>query len=49
MSDNPVNERIKTDIAQNDVMLFMKGTPVFPQCGFSAAVVQILNHVGVKF
>ena len=49
MSDNPVNERIKTDIDGNDVMLFMKGTPVFPQCGFSAAVVQILNHMGVKF
>jgi monothiol glutaredoxin len=49
MSDTPVNERIKAVINQNDVMLFMKGTPVFPQCGFSAAVVQILNHVGVKF
>jgi len=49
MSDNPVTERIKTDIDGNDVMLFMKGTPVFPQCGFSAAVVQILNHMGVKF
>lgn len=49
MSDNPVTERIKTDIEGNDVMLFMKGTPVFPQCGFSAAVVQILNHMGVKF
>ncbi len=49
MSDNPVNERIKTDIDANEVMLFMKGTPVFPQCGFSAAVVQVLNHMGVKF
>ncbi|MEK9796917.1 MAG: Grx4 family monothiol glutaredoxin [Alphaproteobacteria bacterium] len=49
MSDNHVTERIKTDIDGNDVMLFMKGTPVFPQCGFSAAVVQILNHMGVKF
>jgi len=49
MSDNHVIERIKTDIDGNDVMLFMKGTPVFPQCGFSAAVVQILNHMGVKF
>ncbi|MBO6783995.1 MAG: Grx4 family monothiol glutaredoxin [Alphaproteobacteria bacterium] len=49
MSDNPVNERIKSDIDSNEVMLFMKGTPVFPQCGFSAAVVQILNHMGVKF
>ncbi len=49
MSDNHVTKRIKTDIDGNDVMLFMKGTPVFPQCGFSAAVVQILNHMGVKF
>lgn len=49
MSDNPVFDRIKSDIDQNEVMLFMKGTPVFPQCGFSAAVVQILNHMGVKF
>lgn len=49
MTDNPVHEQIKADIDKNEVMLFMKGTPVFPQCGFSAAVVQILNHVGVKF
>jgi monothiol glutaredoxin len=49
MTDNPVHEQIKSDIDQNEVMLFMKGTPVFPQCGFSAAVVQILNHMGVKF
>ena len=49
MSDNPVHDRIKDDIANNDVVLYMKGTPVFPQCGFSAAVVQVLSHVGVKF
>ena len=49
MSDNPVHERIKDDISSNDVVLYMKGTPVFPQCGFSAAVVQILTHMGVKF
>ena len=49
MTDNPVHEQIKSDIDQNEVMLFMKGTPVFPQCGFSAAVVQILNQMGVKF
>jgi len=49
MSDNPVKERIKKEIGENDVVLFMKGTPVFPQCGFSAAVVQVLNHMGVKF
>jgi monothiol glutaredoxin len=44
-----VFDRIKQDIADNSVVLFMKGTPVFPQCGFSAAVVQILTHLGVKF
>jgi monothiol glutaredoxin len=47
--DNAVSERIRSDITENDVVLYMKGTPVFPQCGFSAAVVQVLNHVGVKF
>ncbi len=44
-----VFDRIKDDIDQNQVTLFMKGTPVFPQCGFSAAVVQILTQMGVKF
>jgi monothiol glutaredoxin len=47
--DNPVVERIKQDISTNDVVLFMKGTPVFPQCGFSATVVQVMTHLGVKF
>jgi len=47
--DASVSERIKGDITGNDVVLFMKGTPVFPQCGFSAAVVQVLTHLGVKF
>ncbi len=47
--DNTVVERIKSEINSNDVVLFMKGTPVFPQCGFSAAVVQALTHLGVKF
>jgi monothiol glutaredoxin len=46
---NPVFDRIRDDITTNDVVLYMKGTPVFPQCGFSAAVVQVLSHVGVKF
>ena len=49
MSDNPVFDRIRDDITSNDVVLYMKGTPVFPQCGFSAAVVQVLSHMGVKF
>ena len=46
---NPVHDRIQSEVAGNDVLLFMKGTPVFPQCGFSAAVVQILSNTGVKF
>jgi monothiol glutaredoxin len=47
--NHTVVDRIKQDIADNPVLLYMKGTPVFPQCGFSAAVVQILTHLGVKF
>ncbi len=47
--DNPVFERIRQDVGENDVVLYMKGTPVFPQCGFSAAVVQALTHLGIKF
>jgi monothiol glutaredoxin len=48
-TDNPAFEQIKQQIGENDVVLFMKGTPVFPQCGFSAAVVQALGVMGVKF
>ena len=48
MSDD-VKNRIQTDIESSPVVLFMKGTPVFPQCGFSAQVVQILGLTGVKF
>ena len=46
---NPVNEQIQSTIDSADVVLFMKGTPMFPQCGFSAAVVQVLSHMGVQF
>ena len=49
MAQNPVFDRIAADIRENDVVLYMKGTPVFPQCGFSAAVVGVLSHMGVKF
>jgi monothiol glutaredoxin len=42
-------DRIKSDIDANDIVLFMKGTPGMPQCGFSATVVQILDHVGAKY
>ena len=46
---NPAIERIQTDITENPVMLYMKGNAMFPQCGFSARVVQILTHLGVTF
>jgi monothiol glutaredoxin len=52
MKDNnmiDVSENIKNEIKSNDVVLFMKGTPVFPMCGFSAAVIQVLSDLGVKF
>ena len=49
MTDTNIAERIKQDITSNPVVLYMKGTPVFPQCGFSSAVVQILSTLGVKF
>ena len=49
MIDENTRERIQTEVDSNDVLLFMKGTPVFPQCGFSSAVVQVLSHLQVKF
>jgi monothiol glutaredoxin len=49
MTDQTVLDRIKRDVTSSPVVLYMKGTPVFPQCGFSAAVVQILTHLGIKF
>jgi monothiol glutaredoxin len=49
MLDDTTRERIQTEVDGSDVLLFMKGTPVFPQCGFSAAVVQVLSHLQVKF
>jgi monothiol glutaredoxin len=49
MSDNPTFDRIRQEIDANDVVLFMKGTPVFPQCGFSNAVVQVLTYLNVPF
>ncbi len=47
--DEDVQSRIKKEINSNDVVLFMKGTPVFPQCGFSSMVSQVLSHIGVEF
>ena len=47
MSDT--NTRIDNEVKSEDVVLFMKGTPQFPMCGFSGQVVQILNYIGVPF
>jgi len=49
MSEPAVFGQIKSEIDGNDVVLFMKGNPMFPQCGFSAAVVQALTNMRVKF
>jgi monothiol glutaredoxin len=49
MTDNQVLDRIGEEIAANDVVLFMKGTPQVPQCGFSAAVTNVLLQLGVPF
>jgi monothiol glutaredoxin len=49
MLDDQTKSRIKSEINSQDVVLFMKGTPVFPQCGFSAAVVGVLTHLNVPF
>lgn len=48
MSDH-INQKISTMISGNDVLLFMKGTPLFPQCGFSSRAVAILDHLGVDY
>ena len=46
---NEINGKIKGYNKQNEVVLYMKGNPTFPQCGFSSTVVQILKHMGVDF
>ena len=47
MSD--INSKIKNNNSKDPVVLYMKGNPTFPQCGFSSTVVQILRHIGVNF
>ena len=44
-----INQFIDNEVKGNDVVLFMKGTPQFPQCGFSGQLVQILDHLGVPY
>ena len=48
MTDD-ARSRIETAVKGNDVLLFMKGTPLFPQCGFSSRAVAILDHLGVEY
>ena len=49
MSQQAIHDAIQSEVQSQDVVLFMKGTPIFPQCGFSAAVVGVLSHIGVQF
>ena len=49
MSENPAFSRIQSEIDENQVVLFMKGSPLMPQCGFSAAVSHVLSSMQVKF
>lgn len=46
---SPLHSRIQTLVDADNIVLFMKGTPVFPQCGFSSVVAQILQHLNVTF
>ncbi|TRO89002.1 Grx4 family monothiol glutaredoxin [Glycocaulis profundi] len=49
MSDAAVQDDIRSTVQSHDVVLFMKGTPVFPQCGFSSVVARVLDHLGVSY
>ena len=49
MTDQSTLDAIKKAVTDNDVVVFMKGTPTFPQCGFSSVVANVLNHVGVEY
>lgn len=47
--ENVLFDRIRKELSENDIVLFMKGTAAYPQCGFSALVVQVLTHLGLPF
>jgi monothiol glutaredoxin len=49
MMSDEAQTRIADTVGSNDVVLFMKGTPIFPQCGFSSKACAILDHIGVEF
>ena len=44
-----VHDQIKSTVESNDVVLYMKGTPTFPQCGFSSTVVQVMDYLGADY
>lgn len=46
---NDTFDRIRRDISENDIVLYMKGSSIFPQCGYSAAIVQVLESLGVPY
>ena len=49
MNENPTFDLIQSELDENDVVLFMKGSPIFPQCGFSAAIAHVLTTLQIKF
>lgn len=49
MSEQDINDWLRRTVSQNDVVLFMKGTPKFPQCGFSSQVAQIMDYLGLEY
>ena len=49
MTTSPCHEKIEKTLNDNKIVLFMKGTPSFPQCGFSARSIAILNEIGAEF
>lgn len=49
MTDQTTHDAIEKVVTSNDIVLFMKGTPTFPQCGFSSVVVQVLDYLGVEY
>ncbi|MGJ3230647.1 MAG: Grx4 family monothiol glutaredoxin [Oceanicaulis sp.] len=49
MTDQATLDAIKKAVTENDVVVFMKGTPTFPQCGFSSVVARVLDHMQVEY
>ncbi len=49
VTTNPIGERLDALVSANDIVLFMKGTPLFPQCGFSSRAIAILDRIGAQY